>query len=196
MASACQRPSRRSAANRWTHQPQRGNSTAMTSSAASSTNTNAQHDNRSTSDTPRADAAGSHDASLAARICSQQMQQRRERGCDLDSESCLADPGRSRDRHGADVAVQQQLPQQRKLPCPFPPARSLRGDSSLPSPCSEPASLDRSARRGRSGAARTQAWGHPEPRRHSSPPIATGTVHSVSRTVRPAGRHHVSCSHE
>jgi hypothetical protein len=161
-----------------------------------------------------ADPASSHDASLAARVCSQQMQQRRERGCDLDSESCLADPGRSRDRHGADVAVQQQLPQQRKLPCPFPPAgsptpgaageppcappakRSLRGDSSLPSPCSEPASLDRSARGGRSGAARTQAWGHPEPRRHSSPPIATGTVHSVSRTVRPAGRHHVSCSHE
>jgi len=33
----------------WTCQPQRGTSTAVTSSAASSTNTNAQHDNRPTS---------------------------------------------------------------------------------------------------------------------------------------------------
>jgi hypothetical protein len=54
VASTCRPPNRRSAANRWTRQPQRGTSTAVTSSAASSTNTYAQHDNQSTSDTPRA----------------------------------------------------------------------------------------------------------------------------------------------
>jgi putative transposase len=53
VASACRPLRRRSAVNWRTRQPQRGNSTAATSSAASSTNTNVQHDNRPTSGTPR-----------------------------------------------------------------------------------------------------------------------------------------------